>query len=56
MKSRSSASNDLLRIEGGDSLHSESVKREEEGRMEKAGVKERRMKNLIITTVGSQVW
>ena len=38
-KSRSSASNDLLRIEGGDSLHSETLKGEEERRVEKADVK-----------------
>ena len=47
VKSRSSASNDLLRIEGGDSLHSERVECEEEGRVEKAEVEARRMKKLL---------
>ena len=46
MKSRSSASNDLLRIEGGDLLHSESLKREEEGRFERSEVKARRRKKF----------
>lgn len=45
MKSRSSVSNDLLGIEGGDSLHSESL-RGEERRVEKADVKGRRMEKL----------